>query len=140
VKVVEKFEAKGHPLISAKHPTTLEITKDLEITPRGDCIIAVASQKALSDFSEFFKQLARREDAVITLTLRIGGYAERIVGRGHPNLTYTDSRSIVCRRSSYTCGRTLMIKADKAARDLDRRLVDQLRMGGKVLIEVQVVV
>ncbi len=33
-----------------------------------------------------------------------------------------------------------MIKADKAARDLDRRLIDQLRRGGKILIEVEVVV
>ena len=40
---------------------------------------------------------------------------------------YKRQEDIVVRRSSYVCGRTLAVKADKAARDLSRRLVEKLR-------------
>ncbi|MHA1410910.1 MAG: DUF371 domain-containing protein, partial [Candidatus Odinarchaeia archaeon] len=51
----EEFKARGHENITATHPTTLEITKDMKLTPRGDCIIAVGSEKALFDFSDEIK-------------------------------------------------------------------------------------
>ncbi len=35
------FTAQGHPNILATHKTTLEITKDTEVTGEGGCIIAV---------------------------------------------------------------------------------------------------
>ncbi|HIP58595.1 MAG TPA: DUF371 domain-containing protein, partial [Archaeoglobus profundus] len=35
----EVITAWGHPNITAKHRTTLEITKDEELSIRGDCII-----------------------------------------------------------------------------------------------------
>lgn len=37
----------GHRNITAKHRTTLEITKDEEITRKADCIIGVRADKAI---------------------------------------------------------------------------------------------
>ncbi|MHA2386933.1 MAG: DUF371 domain-containing protein, partial [Candidatus Thorarchaeota archaeon] len=48
-------------------------------------------------------------------------------GRGDPGLTYLDAVSMVARKSSFVCDRTLMVGADKAASDLDRSFVNALR-------------
>jgi hypothetical protein len=39
----------------------------------------------------------------------------------------TDPADLVVRKSDYVCGRTLAILADKAAKDLSRKLVEKLR-------------
>ena len=52
---------------------------------------------------------------------------DEIVGFGHENLTLTHPTDIVCRKSDYTCSRTLMINANKAARDLDLNLIEDLK-------------
>ncbi len=126
--------ARGHKNILAEHRTTLEITKDEEISPRGDCIIAVAADKALADFPERFKRLARNSDARITLVLRAGDREVTIVGRGHEKLSFTDTRDIVVRKSNFTCGRTLMVSASHSARELPRDFVALLRSPEQKLI------
>ena len=53
-----------------------------------------------------------------------------VTGTGGKDLTYTDSLSMVARTSSFQCGRTLMINADKAASDLSREFVRLLVKDG----------
>jgi len=50
-----------------------------------------------------------------------------VKARGSPKLTFTHSTDLVVRKSSYVCGRTLAIKADKSANDLSRELIEKLR-------------
>ncbi len=52
---------------------------------------------------------------------------DEIVGFGHDDLTLPHPTDIVCRTSDYVCPRTLMINADKAARDLDLDLIEDLK-------------
>jgi hypothetical protein len=52
---------------------------------------------------------------------------DEITGFGHEDLTLTHPTDIVIRKSDFTCSRTLMINADKAARDLDEKLIDDLK-------------
>ena len=127
MEIEEELIAWGHPNIKALHRSTLEITKDPYVTPRGDCIIAVRATKAVRDLSEDFKSMARREKAKITLIIEVGNFKEVIKGYGHPDLEFLDERSIVIRKSDYICPRTLMIRANKVAVDLDRRLISLLR-------------
>ncbi|MBS7288065.1 MAG: DUF371 domain-containing protein [Candidatus Freyarchaeota archaeon] len=124
---MEKITAKGHVNVSAKHKTTLEVTADHELTPRGDCIIAVSSNKGAASLSTTFKDAARSDDAMIRMIIACGGLKEEVVGFGSKNLTFTHPRDLVVRKSNYCCGRTVMIMADKAAADLDRRIVEQLK-------------
>ena len=126
---VEVVRARGHPNVRAEHPTTLEVTREEELTPRGDCIIAVGADKAARDLSEEFKRLARSEGATIIMTIEVPslGLREVITGRGHPGLTFDHPTDMVVRKSDYVCGRTVAIRADKAARDLSRELVRALR-------------
>jgi hypothetical protein len=127
VKVTEVIYAHGHPNISAKHRTTLEITTGEDLTVRGDCVVAVGSDKGAERLSESFKELARRENSTITMIIRVDKQTEIIRGFGSPRLTFSHPHDLVARRSSYYSDRTIMIKADKAAIDLDRKLVELLK-------------
>lgn len=124
---IEEIEAFGSPLIRSTHKTTFEITRDRHLTPRGDCIIAVGANKAARDLSAGFKDVARTLGAEIIIIIEAGGEKEIVRARGDPKLTFTHRSDIVVRRSSYICGRTVAIRADKAASDLSRRLVEKLR-------------
>jgi hypothetical protein len=125
-EVVETISARGHPRIKAEHPTTLMITKDGVVGPRGDCIVAVAADKGARDLSEAIKK-AIRAGRRVRVTLKVGGIAEVINGLGHRALTLDHPTDLVIRKSKFTCGRTLAIGADKAAGDLSRTFVAGLR-------------
>ena len=137
MEVEVEVRGRGHRNIRATHRTTLMFTRDPELTTRGDCIVLVGCDKALSDFPGDFVRLARNRDAVIVVEISAGGYREVVVGRGHPSLTYESSRDIVVRRSSFICPRTLAIKADKAACDISRELVNALRMGADGVVRIK---
>ena len=127
MRITELIEASGHPKIRAKHPTTLEITKEDHLTERGDCIVAVCASKGCSDLSPQFSKLMKSNDARIVLTIRAGNRTETISGRGSSGLTFNHPRDLVMRKSNYTCDRTVMVLADKAASDLNREFVKKLR-------------
>jgi len=131
--VTEVIHAFGHENITAKHRTTFEITRESEITKRADCIIAVSADKGANDLSRRFKKVASRPDALIMVDLWAGEMHERIIGRGHPNLRFEHPTDLVGRMSSYTCARTLMIHADKAAFHLDREFVKRIQHRGALI-------
>jgi len=137
--IIESLTAKGHPLVKATHPTTLMITKDREIGPRGDCIVAVAADKGAADLSSRIKR-AIREGRGVKVTFKVGGAVAVVSALGHRGLTLSDARDMVIRKSSFVCGRTLAVKANKAAIDLPRDFVARLRdSSAKVQITIEVV-
>ncbi len=130
--------ARGHENIKALHRTTIEITKDENLSERGDCIAGVGADKSMKDFPDSFKELARDERVRITVTLEAEGIKEVITGRGDSSLTFEHVDDIVIRKSRFTCPRTLMVEADKAAKDISRELVKKLKNPG-VILKVEVV-
>jgi hypothetical protein len=118
--------ARGHPGITARHRTTFMITKDQEVGPMGDCIIAVDADKAGPDLPPELKH-AIRAGRELVITLEIRGTAEKVHAFGHPSLTLNHPTDLVIRKSKFICGRTLAIGADKAAADLRRKFVVALR-------------
>ena len=127
MRVVEELYARGHPNVTAKHPTTFEITKDPELTRRGDCVVAVQATKAPVELSSEFKRLCRNDEAKVVVELQAIGVTESIEGRGCSRLRLSHSRDIVGRKSTHASERTIMILADKAAADINRDLIDALR-------------
>lgn len=127
----ETFTAWGHPNIRSRHRTTLMTTRDAELTTRGDCIIAVRAEKGLSDLDPRLKALIRNGGSRVTFTMEVDGIQFETRGRGDPRLTLTHPHDIVIRKSSYTCDRTLMILADKAACDIPESLMEKLRAQDK---------
>ncbi len=124
-KIVGVITAKGHPRITAKHPTTLMITKDDEVGPKGDCIVGVAANKGAVELSGELKSTLR-SGAAVNITIEAGGEMEEVRAFGHPLLTFVHPKDLVIRKSRFTCDRTLAVGADKAAMDLSRALVAKL--------------
>jgi hypothetical protein len=113
--------------VIARHPTTFEITKHAQLSKRGDCVIAVEATKGLADFSAEFRNLCKRDEARIIVQLKAAGIVESIEGRGSHGLTLSHSTEMVGRKSTYLSDRTIMIRADRAACDINRDLVYELQ-------------
>lgn len=125
----------------ASNAVTIEVTKEHFLTPRGDCIVAISSTKGAADLSEDFKNAARNVEARIILVFEVGCERFSVSGRGDPRLTFLDPHDIVVRKSTFISDRTIMILADKAAKDMPRSMVDKLRNRDCVLavsLEVEV--
>jgi hypothetical protein len=127
MRIDETILAYGHKNIQATHKTTLEITKETELSKRGDCIIAVSADKAINDLSSEFKENLRTENAKITMLIEAGDIVEMVNAFGSVRLILTHPTDIVVRKSNYICSRTLAVQADKAACDLSRKLVKKLK-------------
>lgn len=130
------FYARGHHNVTSKHKSTFEITMDREIGETADCIIGVDSTISMKDFPRKLKKAIAKKNAIIKVLLKTKNAEDEIKGRGHPNLTLSHPTDIVCRKSNYICDRTLMIKADKAACNLKRELIEDLKNGSDLRVEI----
>ena len=137
-KATEYIYAHGHDLITAKHKTTFEFTKDDFLTNRGDCIVAVGA-KGTQELSEDFKRLASIDSAKITVTMEVDGNNEIAVGQGNRELKFNHPTDMVIRKSSYICPRTLMIRSNKSASDLNREFINRLK-NSKSTINIIIIV
>ncbi|MGQ9782118.1 MAG: DUF371 domain-containing protein [Nitrososphaeria archaeon] len=117
----------GHELITGTHKSTFEITKDDVLGPKGDCIIGIRSSKACKDLNPTLRKALRSGYVKVTLTLVVGGHLFKVLASGSPELTLEDDNSIVVRKSSYTCPRTLAVKATSSAKDFPRTMIDMLK-------------
>ena len=127
LEIREVIFARGHENVLATHKTTFEITKESLLSEKGDCIIAVSADKALADLSFKFKDWLKRENAKVSILIEADDVKEVVSAFGSPKLILSHPTDMVVRKSSYVCDRTLAVKADKAACDLSRKLVEKLR-------------
>ncbi|MEM1564436.1 MAG: DUF371 domain-containing protein [Candidatus Bathyarchaeia archaeon] len=127
MRMSEFITGFGHKNIRATHPTTLEITKEKELSIRGDCIVVVSADKGFPDFKPEFKELLRRDGAKVFIQIDAGGITESISAFGCSRLVLGHPTDLVVRKSDYVCSRTLAIKANKAACNLSRSLVATLQ-------------
>ena len=125
--MIFKILTKGHKNVSSKHKSTFEITKDAEIGSTADCIIGTDMDKTMLNFPPEFKDKIADSNTRITVELKTENGYDEITGWGHEDLTLTHPTDIVIRKSDFTCSRTLMINADKAAKDLDGNLIEDLK-------------
>ena len=130
--------ARGHELVTLRHLTTIEVTKDNDMTRRGDCILAVGASASASELSAELKALLRT-GARLIVTVECAGIRDVVEATGSKEMMFRDRTSIVVRRSSYVDGRTIGILSSKAAKDINRDLVRQLaRPNNSVSIRLDV--
>lgn len=134
----EVVHAKGHSHVQATHSSTFELTSDDWLTSAGDCILGIEADRTPTVFSESFVKACKSQQAKITATFSVGNYREQITGYGHPDLTFTNDRSLVGRTSTYVDDRTIMIRTDKAAKDIDRALIAELKDGAAMTCVLKV--
>jgi hypothetical protein len=136
----EVVAARGHRNVTARHRTTLEITREDHLTPQGDCIIAVSADRCFQDFSPEFLTALKDEKTRLEITISCEDVVEKITACGSQHLTFTNPHEMVVRKSEFVCGRTLAVKADKAACDLSRAMVKKLAQGLPVKVELALTV
>ena len=117
-----KFNAYGHPNILATHKTTLEFTKDKDISLKGDCIVGVNSNFELSEIKKFIKNSINKK---ISITIKTKTKQEKISAELNPN--FNSNKELVIRKADFVSERTFAIRANKAAFDLKRDLIKFLK-------------
>jgi len=122
----EVIRCRGHENVRATHKSTLEFTKEDYLTPKGDCILCVEADKGINDLGDEFKA-ALREGKRLLIRIKVENLVDEILAEGSPNLILDHEYSMVVRKSTYIDSRTLAIRANKAARDIDRKIVELLK-------------
>lgn len=130
------FYAKGHPNVTSMHKSTFEVTMDKEIGIKADCIIGVSSRTKLEDLPDDLREAIKNENTIIKVQLVTENGYDEIKGYGHHELTLDHPTDMVCRKSEFKCSRTLMIKADKAAVDLNTELINDLKEGKELKVKI----
>jgi hypothetical protein len=127
MEITEVIIAYGHENVLSTNKTTLEITKETHLTKKGNCILAVSADKALADLTSEFKEALRKDGGRLTVTIETGNIIEIVKASGNPRLILIHPTDVVIRKSSFICDRTLAIRADKAAADLSKKLVEKMK-------------
>lgn len=134
-----KIMAKGHENVLSLHKSTFEITKDKDLTLSGDCIIGLDIDKSMEDFPKEFKEKLANDDTKVIVELKTPNASDTIEGFGHHDLSLSHPTDIVCRKSTFVCSRTLMIKSNKAANDLNRDLIKDLANGESMEVNIELI-
>ncbi|MBU5687864.1 MAG: DUF371 domain-containing protein [Candidatus Aenigmarchaeota archaeon] len=131
--ILEEIIAYGHPLVLAKHKSTIEITKEVFLTKKGDCIIAVNASKSCFDLNEKTKRILK-EGKKIKFVFEANGIKDELIAFGDKNLLLESTVSFVIRKSDFIDERTIAVKANKAAFELKRELIKELKNPNTKLI------
>ena len=124
--VLDKIYAYGHENILCSHKTTIEITKDKDLTKKGSCIIGIKASKACIDLGPKLKENIINENK-IKVTFKVGKLKDSFYGFGHKSLRLLNKKDIVFRKSNYICDRTILINCTKSSNELNRELVEKLK-------------
>ena len=123
------FNCYGHENITSRHKTTLEFTKDEDLSLKGDCIIGIKADFELDKIKEFVKKLNNKKITITIETINNNSKnnttVEKINAEINPN--FSSDKDIVVRKSDFVDGRTFAVNADKAAFELNKDLIDFLR-------------
>jgi len=122
------FTCYGHKNITSKHKTTLEFTKDNEMGLEGDCIIGIKADFSLLQLKKFIKTLNNNKITIIIETINNDSNKNKIIEKINAKINpkFNSDKDIVIRKSDFIDERTLAIKADKAAFELDKDLIKDI--------------
>jgi len=114
------FYCYGHRNILGTHKTTLEFTKDKELTKNGNCIIGIGADFELNDIRKL---------------LEFDNIRIKII---EVNKNFSDNHEIVVRMGEYDSGRTLGVRADKASIQLKREIMEKMKdPKQKMIVEIE---
>ena len=117
----------GHPNIRSLHLRAIEVTKNPNLTLRGDCIIGVRANKACKDLNPSLQRLLKKDVSVVRLSIITGNLIYRLNGFGNSRIMLLDDQDIVIRKTNFICSRTLCVNSDKASLDIPREIIRSLQ-------------
>ncbi|MHA1488584.1 MAG: DUF371 domain-containing protein [Promethearchaeota archaeon] len=130
---MEKINALGHKNILCTHNTTLEITKEKTLTKKGNCIVGINASKACYDINPKLKEFIK-SGKKIKITLKVNDVTDSFFGFGNKELTLLNKKDMVFRKSNFLCDRTILINCSKSSSDLDRNLIEELKVPNKKIL------
>ena len=122
-----EIEFYGHENILSNHQKTIEITKESNLTPSGDCIIGVNASASCADLPTYLKEKLQDPNSKVHFLIKVGKYEFTLEGKGHENLILTHHEDIVIRKSDFVCPRTLAVKCNKASNLIPRDMIKLLQ-------------
>lgn len=122
----EEITFQGHKNVLSLHSRTIEITKDPNLTKKGDCILGVSANKACNDLDSSIKNRLRTIGTVVKISIVVEPFEFEVSGYGSNTLEISHGHDIVLRKSNYVDSRTLAVSCDKSAFDIPRNLVTLL--------------
>ena len=122
----EEITFQGHKNVLSLHSRTIEITKDPNLTNKGDCILGVSANKACKDLDSSIKNRLRTNGTVVKISIVVEPFEFEVSGYGSNTLEISHGHDIVLRKSNYVDSRTLAVSCDKSAFDIPRDLVTLL--------------
>ncbi len=124
--IIEKIYAWGHTNILCTHRTTIEITKETNLTKMGDCVIGVKASKACFDLIPDLKNHIKNGNK-LKVKLKVDEAEDYFYGFGNKNLKMLDKTDMVFRKSVFICDRTVLIGCSKSSKELSRKLIAKLK-------------
>lgn len=121
-----KFTAKGHKNLLATHRSTLEFTKDKDLTLQGDCIIGVSADFNSVELTEFVKNNKK-----FLMKITLGDFNVELIAESNPN--YSDTEELVIRLGDFVSERTLGINASLSAGMLPRHMVQEMKSPNAII-------
>ena len=122
----EEIKFHGHKNVLSLHSRTIEITKDPNLTKKGDCILGVSANKACNDLDSSIKNRLRTTGTLVKISIVVEPFEFEVSGYGSNALEISHGHDIVLRKSNYVDSRTLAVSCDKSAFDIPRNLVTLL--------------
>lgn len=130
MELLEEINAYGHKNIMCSHKTTIELTKENHLTIKGNCILGINCSKACADLSSNLKDKIQNGKKIM-VTIKVDDLKDQFYGYGNPKLTLLDEKDIVFRKSNFICDRTILINCNKASNELDKKLIEKLKIPGQ---------
>ena len=116
------FNCYGHSNVLSLHRNTLEFTKDSELSKDGDCIVGV---RADFDYGKLMEFIEENKDKKIICEISVDDISDEFSFVVNPD--FKDEHEIVIRKSEFNSTRTLGFNVDKAAKDINRDLIEKLK-------------
>jgi hypothetical protein len=110
---------------------TLEVTREDFLTLRGDCILGVGADSACKDLTDGARAVICNDGSRLKFVIEVEGRTFEFGACGSSLLTLSHPLSMVIRRSTYSCSRTLAVKSTAAACDVPRPIVAMLVSGSE---------
>jgi len=131
--ILEKITAYGHENILCSHSTTIEITKEKNLTKKGNCIVGIGASKACYDLNGNLKTKIK-DGAKFKIILKLDKFQDFFYGFGNKELKLSDKIDMVFRKSDFICDRTVLINCTKSSNEINRELIEQLKIPGKKIL------
>ena len=128
--ILEEIDIYGHENILCTHNTTIEITKDIHLTKKGNCILGIRASKACHDLNPSLKKKLQKRNKM-KISIHVDDLTDSFYGYGNSGLKLSSEKDMVFRKSNFICERTVLIDCTKSSSELNRDLVKKLSTPGK---------